>query len=274
LHPDPAPSIVVGSGFNSYRLSLPSLPLTGFYKQPPLNFAHRGARQQAPENTLPAFERAIMLHADGIELDVQLTADNEIVVYHDQKLGRTSEGQGEIRQWKLEALRELDAGTHFSPSFTGTTIPTLTEVFAAVGHRVLINIEIKPFVQRDIVAPLIASNIYRHNLEDRVLVSSFNPWILREMRKQAPDIPRGFLIENASHMLLKQDRLLRTMIGPFQARHPHFSDVDARYVDWAHTHGYRINVWTVNELDDIQRMMALGVDMIISDVPDVVHSLV
>jgi glycerophosphoryl diester phosphodiesterase len=252
---------------------LPPLPFPDFYSHRPLNFAHRGARAQAPENTLPAFERAVTLHADGIELDVQLTADHQIVVYHDEKLGRTSEGQGRIAKWRLEALKELDAGRHFSDQFAGTRIPTLAEVFEAVGQRLLINVEIKPFVRRPVIMPMLIQMIRHYGMQNRVMVSSFNPWILRAMRRQAPDIARGFLIDQDGPLLLRYDFLLKRLIGTYHARHPHFSDANSSYVEWAHTKGYRVNVWTVNQITDIRRMIELGVDMIISDVPDVVHSV-
>jgi glycerophosphoryl diester phosphodiesterase len=252
---------------------LPSLPLSEFYTHHPLNFAHRGARKQAPENTLPAFERAAELKADGIELDVQLTADNEIVVYHDEEIGRTSDGSGRIREWSLYALKELDAGGYFSATFAGTRIPTLGEVFEAVGTQLKLNIEIKPFVQRHNAVPLVADLIRRHGMESRVIVSSFNHRILRAMRKHAPDIPRGFLIDGDTSALLRHDFALRYLIGPYHARHPYLQDTDPNYVSWAHDHGYRVNVWTVNEKDDIRRMIDIGVDMIISDVPDIVRTV-
>jgi glycerophosphoryl diester phosphodiesterase len=252
---------------------LSSLPFSEFYAHRPLNFAHRGARRQAPENTLPAFERAAELHADGIELDVQLTADHEIVVYHDEKLGRTCEGEGAIDKWQLAGLKELDAGRHFSAVFAGTRIPTLAEVFEVVGSRLLINIEIKPYVRRQIAVPLVVELIRRHGMENRVIVSSFKLWTVRAMRKHAPDIARGFLTEDKSTALLNHDAILRSLIGDYHACHPQHSNVDLRYVKWAHEHGYRVNVWTVNKPDDIRRMIEVGVDMIISDVPDVVQTM-
>lgn len=253
---------------------MPSLPLPEFYTHRPLNFAHRGARKQAPENTLPAFERAVELKADGIELDVQLTADHEVVVYHDEHLGRTSNGVGRLSNLKLSALRELDAGGYYEPSFAGTKIPTLGEVFESIGQKLLINVEIKPFVRHKIALPLVVDLIKLHGLEKRVIVSSFNPWIVRAMRQHAPDIGRGILIEDKPLSLSGRERVLKSMIGSYHARHPQLSNVDSRYVSWAHQHGYRVNVWTVNEPEDIRCMINCGVDMIISDVPNIVRTLI
>lgn len=249
------------------------LPLQHFYQGRILNFAHRGARRQAPENTLPAFERAAEIGADGIELDIQLCADKEVVVFHDLELGRTCEGSGPLRNFPLAQLRELDAGVYFAPGFAGTSIPTLREVFEAVGSRVLINVEIKPFVNEPEAAELVAGLIRSHGLTRRVLVSSFNPLILRRMRRVAPELALGFLHDDSAPYPIRFETVVRPIIGSYQARHPHFSDVTARYVSWTHRRGYRINTWTVNEPVDIRRMIDLGVDMIISDVPDVVRDV-
>src|SRR5512139_1817621 len=86
----------------------------------PLVFAHRGAKRLAPENTLPAFEAAIRLGADGVELDVQYTSDGKLVIFHDLNLEKTSNGTGRVTSHPLDELRELDAGSHFSPEFAGT----------------------------------------------------------------------------------------------------------------------------------------------------------
>src|SRR5512146_1026748 len=97
--------------------------------QKPLVFAHRGASKVAPENTLPAFEAAIALGADGVELDVQATADGKLVVFHNPRLEGTTNGSGPVSAQTFDRLRALDAGSWFAPAFAGTRIPTLTEVF-------------------------------------------------------------------------------------------------------------------------------------------------
>src|SRR5512134_3880205 len=100
-----------------------------------LNFAHRGARKQAPENTLPAFRRAAQLGADGLELDVHLSADGIPVVIHDSRVDQTTDGTGAVSGKSLSELRELDAGVWFSPQFAGTRIPTLIEVLDEFGQQ-------------------------------------------------------------------------------------------------------------------------------------------
>ncbi|NIV29434.1 MAG: glycerophosphodiester phosphodiesterase, partial [Anaerolineae bacterium] len=123
--------------------------MRSFYLDRPLNFAHRGASHQAPENTLAAFLLASELGADGIELDVQLSRDGEIVVIHDFVLDTTTDGAGPVRERTLAELKELDAGHRFDSAYAGQEIPTLQEVIDAVGHRLLLNIELKTASWRD-----------------------------------------------------------------------------------------------------------------------------
>lgn len=105
-----------------------------WYSKPrPWVIAHRGACRRAPENTLPAFRLAFDLGADGIELDTKLTSDGQVVVVHDQTLERTTDGKGRVVDQDLAQLKRLDAGASFSGEFVGTRIPTLAEVFEAVG---------------------------------------------------------------------------------------------------------------------------------------------
>lgn len=249
------------------------LPLQGFYQGRLLVFAHRGARERAPENTLHAFRMAAELGADGIELDVQLSADGALVVFHDDTLERTTGTPGRVTDRTLVDLRQLDAGIWFAPQFAGTRIPTLDEVFESLDQRLLVNIEIKA---SSLLAPygaLVQATIdcvAQHNMAHRVLISSFNPAALGVVRRRAPHLPIGYLYAPRLPLPLAKGWLARPLIGPHEARHPHFSMVDEQYMRWARRAGYRVNVWTVNEPEDVRRMAALGVDMIMSDRPDAV----
>ncbi len=252
-----------------------SLPLDDFYQGRLLVFGHRGAREQAPENTLPAFARAAEIGADGVELDVQLSLDGAPVVMHDFTVERTTNGSGEVSKMTLAALRELDAGATFSGGFAGARIPTLDEVFEAVGTRVLVNVELKAFgmgrAARDLVGT-VARSIHVHGMSKRVILSSFNPLILGMVRRIAPELPVGYLYAPDLPLPLAKGWMARPLIGRHEARHPHFSMVDDAYMRWAHRREYRVNVWTVNEAEDVRRMRDLGVDAIISDRPDSVLS--
>ena len=147
--------------------------MKSFYLDRPLNFAHRGASHNAPENTLAAFLLAIELGADGIELDVQLSKDGEIVVIHDLILETTTDGVGPVRERTLAELKELDAGRRFDPAYAGQRIPTLQQVIDAVGHRLLLNIELKTMSWRDEgLAEAVVQAIEDNDLLDRTVVSS------------------------------------------------------------------------------------------------------
>lgn len=249
------------------------LPLQDMHQGRMLVFAHRGARERAPENTLPAFRMAAELGADGIELDVQLSADGALVVFHDDTLERTTGAPGRVADRTLVDLRQLDAGAWFAPQFAGTRIPTLDEVFESLDPHMLVNVEIKAsslFAPYGELVESVIDCIARHNMARRVLISSFNPAALGAVRRRAPHLPIGYLYAPRLPLPLAKGWLARPLIGPHEARHPHFSMVDERYMRWARRAGYRVNVWTVNEPDDVRRMATLGVDMIMSDRPDAV----
>lgn len=247
--------------------------LDSFYGGRILNFAHRGASGHAPQNTLAAFLLAAEMGADGIELDVHLSADGEAVVIHDDTVDGTTDGHGRVSQMGLSELKALDAGAWFDRRFAGERIPTLQEVFDAVGHRVLINIEIKaergyhPPAQEAEVVRLIEDN----QMVDRVLVSSFAPSSLRRVHKMNSNIPLGLLYGRPEPLFLP--RLLRWLSVPYDALHPSLGMVTRGYVERARRRGERVNVWTVNAPQDMRRMRDLGVDGIITNYPDLLRDV-
>jgi glycerophosphoryl diester phosphodiesterase len=238
----------------------------------PLNFAHRGASSEAPENTLAAFLLAAELGADGIELDVQLSRDQEVVVIHDLSLEATTDGQGPVREKTLAELKELDAGSRFDPAFAGQRIPTFQEVLEAVGHRLLLNVELKSVSLRDDgLAAQVVRIIEDHHLLDRVVVSSFNPLPLRQVKRLNPWIPIGLLYAPDNPVYLRRPWFRHLL--QFEALHPHHSQVNERYMRWARDHGYRIHTWTVDDPGRMWQLMQLGVDIIITNRPDLLHQV-
>ena len=156
--------------------------------------AHRGDVTSAPENTIPAFRRALDLGADGIELDVRLTRDKQLVVFHDRLLGRTSNGEGPVNHCTLDEVRGLDAGSWFSPGFKGEQTPTLDEVFESLPADFLINVEMKAIIKgMRLIAHRVAEVVRRHARWDSTLVASFNPIALWELRNIEPKIARGYI---------------------------------------------------------------------------------
>src|SRR6056297_1649122 len=136
---------------------------------------HRGASGMAPENTESAFKKALQSGADGVELDVHLTKDKELVVIHDERVDRTTDGTGYVKDLTLKEIKKLDAGSYFSPQFAGERILTLEEALELARSFKLINIEIKNMIikYKDIERELLGT-IKKMNLESKVICSSFN----------------------------------------------------------------------------------------------------
>ncbi|MBE2236084.1 MAG: glycerophosphodiester phosphodiesterase [Anaerolinea sp.] len=238
----------------------------------PLNLGHRGARGLAPENTLAGMAAGMAAGADGVEFDVQRTADGHLVVFHDDDLRRICNVSGRIVTSTLAQLRELDAGRYFGPQFAGELIPTLDEVLETLPANAFVNIEAKRFRFRsDGLEAGIAEAFQRHSLAGRCIVSSFNPvllwWLGRIDRTiplgllYAPDLPAGLNRGWPRHLL----RLA--------ALHPYQGQVTPKLVQQVRRRGQQINTWTVNEPAEMRRLIDLGVDGIITDRPDLLSAL-
>ncbi len=236
----------------------------------PLIWAHRGASGHAPENTLSAFDLAAKMGADGVELDIQLTKDGEIVVCHDEKIDRTSNGAGFVRDYTLAELKKFNFcnGNLF---YEDATIPTMEEVFNLLDPTGLtINIELKtgvffyPGIEEKIV-----DLTHKKNWQDRVIYSSFNHYSIMKIKEIDPDAKLGFLYADGSlDMPLYGHQQGVDALHPalYNLQYPHFME-DCR------KHGLDVNVWTVNSTADIKRCIELGVHAIITNYPDKANSL-
>lgn len=232
----------------------------------PIILCHRGAKNYAPENTLPAFRTAIELGADGFELDTQLTSDGHVVVYHDPAVDRTTNGHGKLSSLTLAQVRELEAGSFFSEKFRGEKIPTLDEVFETAGKRAIINVELKNFsTPFDNLAEKVCELVRRHGMQKNIIFSSFLPWNLRKAARLLPEVPRGLITIKGRWGVW--GRSFGFNFGNYDALHPNLGDVTAQQVQRVHKLKRRINVWTVNTEEDIRRMVVWGVDGIMTDDP-------
>ena len=232
-------------------------------------WAHRGAggwdKQYAPENTMPAFELAAEMGADGIELDVQLTSDGQLVVCHDETIDRTSNGKGAIKTYTLAELRQYDfCSVH--PEFGFVQIPTLAEVLTFMQQNDLeLNIELKTgLTYYDEIEQRTAALVHDYGLDERVIYSSFNYYSLQKLRFHCPEARIGILYANPCYIQVPED----TRRIQAEAVHPAAASVTANYVRHCHAHGIRVNVWTANRPEDIRKLMDLQVDAIITDCPD------
>lgn len=215
---------------------------------------HRGACGHEPENTLRSIRRALELGAHGIEIDVRLV-DGELIVFHDSRLERTTDGRGAVARKRFADLRALDAGM-------GERIPTLREVFETVDRRAFINIELKGGRTAAPVEALIREFIEQHGWSyEHFLVSSFHH---RELRAIGDPLIRiGLLLARPSRLYSVSARRVRAW-----SVQPALRYTSARFVEDAHRRGYRVFVYTVNEPADVERMRGLGVDGIFTDFPE------
>ena len=233
----------------------------------PLIFAHRGASRVAPENTLPAFEAAIRSGADGVELDVQYSADGHLVVIHDLTLEALTGSSGRVTAQPLLALRALDAGSRFGPQFAGTRIPLLGEVLDLLRGRLLVNVELKvPDPANAGMGADVAEAARAHGMVDQVVVSSFNPFALRRAKHAGPEIECALLVAHDLPGWMRWG--LTRRYSRADGIHPDASMVDAAYIAWATKAHLPVRVWAVENEAEMRRMIALGVDAVITDVPD------
>ncbi|MEA3351762.1 MAG: glycerophosphodiester phosphodiesterase family protein [Chloroflexota bacterium] len=232
----------------------------------PTVFAHRGASAYAPENTLASFRLAVQQNADAIELDAKLSADGHIVVIHDQTVERTTDGKGLVQDLPLAALKELDAGRTYDQAFRGERIPTLSEVFEAVGQQTFINIELKNYAAPANALPeKVAALVRKHNMVHRVLFSSFNPIALHRIHKLLPKTPICLLSIPGLAGAWARSPLGRWV--PHQALNSAVRDLTKGLIARKQNNGYRVYVYTVNNPEQISRFLKWGVDGIFTDDP-------
>jgi glycerophosphoryl diester phosphodiesterase len=232
----------------------------------PAVIGHRGASAHAPENTLAAFRLALEHGADGIELDAMLTADGQVVVIHDDTVNRTTGAQGKVRELTLSQIKKLDAGSSFDVSFQGEPVPTLEEVFLSVGADLLVNIELKNYASPgDALPDKVADLVLKYDLQEHILFSSFHPLTLYRIRRRLPNVPVGALTLPGAPGQILRGWAGRKLTPKFI--HPYYRDVTGPWLDAEHHRGRRVNVWTVDDPDEMKRLFKMGIDGIITDDP-------
>jgi len=226
----------------------------------PLVYGHRGARARAPENTIEAFDLAIAEGADGIELDVRMTADGELVVLHDRHI--QLEGGKAVEVERL-TFGQLD----LAAKRTGHAIPTLNEVLAWQRQRgCLANVELKGDVpQRSWLARQSAESILRHGTEG-ILISGFHPMLVREMARRLPTVPAALLLEPGNLNRFEHAIGGYRLLGACGV-HPQHTLLTPAYLRPLREAGALVNTWTVNDEADATRLASLGVDGIVTDRP-------
>ncbi|MFW6006800.1 MAG: glycerophosphodiester phosphodiesterase [Halanaerobiales bacterium] len=224
--------------------------------------AHRGASGTAPENTGAAFSKAVEKNSDGVEFDIHFCRDNEIVVIHDCTVDRTTDGSGEIRDLTLNEIKQLDAGRYYAPEFKGEKLLTLQETLDIVAELELINIEIKGNdISREKLKRVL-NIIYEYDIEDNVIISSFNHYALKDIKQLDDNIKTGILYFAEVYNPWDYAAKLQA-----DAIHPYLDGVEEQIVNGCHKNNVEVNVFGVNNEEEIKSVKKMGVDAVITDYP-------
>lgn len=242
-------------------------------QQQMVNVAHRGASAHAPENTMAAFHKGVEMKSDYIEIDVQMTADEELVIIHDTTVNRTTNGTGAVGELTLEEIRALDAGSWFSEGFAGEKVPTFDEVLDAFRGKVGILIEIKspelyPGIEEKVAAALKKRNMHLAKNE-KIIIQSFNHESMELSKELLPEIPHGVLAGLSwAGVTDEQLQAFATYADYFN---PNQNIVTHALVDRVHAIGMKIMPYTSRSQEQADRLFDLGVDGIVTDYPEHVY---
>ncbi|MFX1442569.1 MAG: glycerophosphodiester phosphodiesterase [Promethearchaeota archaeon] len=220
-----------------------------------LIIGHRGANSIAPENTLKAFKKAIELKADFIEFDIRLSKDNETVIMHDDNTFRTTGHDGQITNMTVKELKSLDCGE-------GEQIPTLHEVIELTNSKIGLQIE----VCAPGMAEKLVSILRENDLIESSIVSSFQYSELLNIQKLEPNLKLGLLISaNVESNKFVMKFTQKAIKKEFYSIHPYYEFIDENYVNYVHNNNLKVIAYTVNNKSDIENLIKMGVNGIITD---------
>ncbi|NIK79604.1 glycerophosphoryl diester phosphodiesterase [Paenibacillus castaneae] len=230
-----------------------------------INFAHRGASAYCPENTMAAFSKALQLGATGIETDIQLTKDGQIIIIHDESLVRTAGLDQLVKDTDYAQLQKLDAGSWFGPEFLNERIPTLEQLLELIKPTdVILNIELKNgVIQYPDIEQKTIDLVRAYQMTERVIISSFNHYSLKLCKQLAPEIRTGILYMEGIYRPWDYAATLEA-----DALHAFKYAVTAEWTAEAAAHGIAYHPFTVNETAEMERLIDAGVAGIITDYPD------
>ena len=229
------------------------------------NYAHRGFSGNYPENTMLAFEKALEAGCEGMEFDVHLTKDQELVIVHDERIDRTSDRQGFVKDLTYKELCQADFSYRWKGQVPFQKIPTLQEYFELVQNRdILNNIELKTGIfEYPGIEKAVYDLIKAYHMEEKVVISSFNHHSVMRMKALDPHLICGFLSDT---WILDTGAYVERY--GVEAYHPAYYMLTDKETADLKAYGRQINTWTVNQPEDIRRMIALQVDGIIGNYPD------
>lgn len=231
---------------------------------------HRGASFEAPENTVPGFRHAIALGLSAVEFDIRMTSDSYLVVIHDSTVDRTTNGTGAVSSFTLAEIQALDARSNFPGWPEGCVVPTFAEVLDVVRELPELLVEIKgdaPGRVEQIVGATIAEILGR-DIVDRVTITSFDPYALELVQREAPHIRRGYIGNWDTQEFL--DTAARLDCVQIDARH---TTADRRLMVKARSLGMRVVGWPINSREDLDSVLTLNADMVCTDNPTLLMTL-
>ncbi len=237
--------------------------------------AHRGASACYPENTLSAFRAAINMKADMVELDVQFTADREVVVFHDEQISRCTNGRGRVADYPFTRLRQLDAGAWFHKIFAGERIPSLAEVLALCKGRIAVNIEVKTEAVTDSVSGGIEERCLKMvdeiGMREHVVYSSFDSRAILHFKEIDQDAPVAVLYEKKQHGSRLPSEIVECLGA--DAFNCSRRELSGTWLADLKRSGIPVHIYTVNDEKNMRRLLDLGVDGIFTNRPDVLRSV-
>lgn len=235
-----------------------------------LIIGHRGARCEAPENTVPGFRHAIVLGLSAVEFDIRMTRDEQLVVIHDAMVDRTTNGVGEVASFNVAEIQALDARSIFPEWPEPCVVPTFGEVLDAVQSLPDLLIEIKSDApgRLEQIVPATVAEVLRRKIDDRVTITSFDPFALELAQRLAPQIRRGYIGNWDSREFL--DTAVRLDCAQIDVR---TATADRGLVAKARSLGMRVVGWPTNSQEDLDSVMALDADMFCTDNPMLLMAL-
>jgi glycerophosphoryl diester phosphodiesterase len=237
--------------------------------------AHRGASAYYPENTLPSFEGAIVMGADMVELDVQLTSDKEVVVFHDEKISRCTDGRGRIADYTLTKLKKLDAGIWYDKDFKNTRIPTLAEALSVCKNKIAVNIEIKT----EAVGKMLFGGIEEKCLKiveqsgmlEHVVFSSFDPRAIMHLKQIDHTVTVAVLFDKKHYGSMLPSDIIES-VGA-EAFNCSSSELNEKWLANVKFNNIPVNIYTVNDAKSLRRFMKKGVSGIFTNKPDILKKV-